>query len=234
MHQAGEPRRRGGEILLDGLPDLRLGHAEARPTKALDHLGRRRGGIGREFRWLRPRTRRPERHGEGGGAAQGEQRGPSPRLLWLQLHSNSLRSPTHPGFLWNTARLNTGSDRRGTMPGPTARLWWMLSLPPGLLPGAAALAQGITVDGRLSSAQTLIGPNYAIGANLGRQVGGNLFHSFGAFGLNRSETATFSGPANVGNIIGRVTGGAPSAIDGIIRSSIQGANLYLINPAGVV
>src|SRR3954471_15228113 len=103
-----------------------------------------------------------------------------------------------------------------------------------VLPVGAARGQGITVDGRLSPAQTLAGPNYAIGANLGRQVGGNLFHSFGAFGLNRSETATFSGPANVGNIIGRVTGGAPSAIDGIIRSSIQGANLYLINPAGVV
>src|SRR5215211_2632312 len=95
-------------------------------------------------------------------------------------------------------------------------------------------AQGITVDGRLSPAQTLAGPNYAIGANLGRQVGGNLFHSFGAFGLNKGEAATFSGPASVANVIGRVTGGAASSIDGTIASKIQGANVYLINPAGVV
>src|SRR3954454_8627790 len=103
-----------------------------------------------------------------------------------------------------------------------------------LLPIAGTRAQRITVDGRLSPAQTLIGPNYAIGANLGRQVGSNLFHSFGAFGLNRNETATFSGPPSVANVIGRVTGGAPSSIDGTVRSTMPGANVYLINPAGVV
>jgi filamentous hemagglutinin family protein len=102
------------------------------------------------------------------------------------------------------------------------------------LPVHAARAQGITVDGRLSPARTLAGPNYAIGPELGRRAGGNLFHSFGAFGLNRGETATFSGPAGVNNVVGRVTGGAPSSVDGTIRSTIQGANLFLINPAGVV
>jgi filamentous hemagglutinin family protein len=102
------------------------------------------------------------------------------------------------------------------------------------LPGSKAGAQGITVDGRLSPAQTLAGPNYAIGAGLGRQVGGNLFHSFGTFGLKGGETATFSGPASVGNVIGRVTGGTASSINGGINSTIPGANLYLINPAGVV
>jgi filamentous hemagglutinin family protein len=106
-----------------------------------------------------------------------------------------------------------------------------------VLPVVGARGQGITVDGRLSPAQTLAGPNYAIGANLGRQVGGNLFHSFGAFGLNRGETATFNGPVSgpaVANVIGRVTGGATSSIDGTVRSAMPGANLYLINPAGVV
>ncbi len=100
--------------------------------------------------------------------------------------------------------------------------------------GCQAYAQGITVDGRLSPARTLAGPNYAVGAELGRQVGGNLFHSFGALSLNRGETATFRGPSSVGNVIGRVTGGAASSIDGRISSAIPGANLYLVNPAGVV
>ncbi len=101
-------------------------------------------------------------------------------------------------------------------------------------PVASPQAQGITVDGRLSPAQTLMGPIHAIGAELGRQVGGNLFHSFGRFGLSAGESATLTGPAGVNNVIGRVTGGAPSSINGALSSAIPGANLYLINPAGVV
>ena len=97
-----------------------------------------------------------------------------------------------------------------------------------------AAAQRITVDGRFSPAQTRVGPSYAITANLGKQVGGNLFHSFGQFGLVKGDTAAFSGPATVNNVIGRVTGGNPSSIDGKIQSTIAGANLYLINPSGMV
>src|SRR5258708_35043063 len=103
-----------------------------------------------------------------------------------------------------------------------------------LFPPGVAEGQSITIDGRLSSAQTLVGPSYAIGAGLGKQLGGNLFHSFGKFGLTQGETAAFSGPATVTNIIGRVTGGATSSIDGTIQSTIAGANLYLINPSGMV
>src|SRR5437763_1265266 len=102
-----------------------------------------------------------------------------------------------------------------------------------LMPQPAA-AQRITVDGRLSPAQTLVGPNYSIGANLGKQVGGNLFHSFGQFGLATGESATFSGPATVTNVIGRVTGGNQSNINGKIASTITGAGLYPINPSGIV
>jgi len=95
-------------------------------------------------------------------------------------------------------------------------------------------AQNITVDGRFSPAQTLVGPNYAITANLGKQVGGNLFHSFGQFGLSTGESAAFSGPATVNNVISRVTGGNPSPLNGRIQSNIAAANLYLINPNGIV
>lgn len=49
-----------------------------------------------------------------------------------------------------------------------------------------------------------------------------------------AETATFSGPTTVTNIIGRITGGAASAIDGTVRPTIAGANLFLVNPAGIV
>jgi len=92
----------------------------------------------------------------------------------------------------------------------------------------------ITLDGTMGRSGAITGPNYAITADLGKQFGGNLFHSFSQFDLNRGEVATFSGPASVANIISRVTGGSASSIDGTIRSTIGGANLYLVNPAGIM
>ena len=101
---------------------------------------------------------------------------------------------------------------------------------------AAAGATSITIDGRFSPAQTLVPTNgvYSIGANLGKQVGGNLFQSFGLFDLSTGQTAAFSGPKTVINVIGGVTGGSPSSINGKIQSTISGASLYLINPSGIV
>src|SRR4029077_16082075 len=93
---------------------------------------------------------------------------------------------------------------------------------------------GITTDGSLGPASSLAGPNFMIPASLGRIAGGNLFQSFGQFNLSQGELATFSGPTNVHNILARVTGGQVSSVDGTIRSTIAGANLYLLNPAGVI
>lgn len=105
--------------------------------------------------------------------------------------------------------------------------------------GAAVFAPGgghagVTMDGTLGRSGSLSGPDYAITADLGRQSGNNLFHSFGQFNLSQGESAIFSGPASVSNIIGRVTGGSGSSIDGALRSTIPAANLYLINPAGLI
>lgn len=99
---------------------------------------------------------------------------------------------------------------------------------------AGAVHAQVSLDGTLGPAGTLPGPDYQIGAELGRQVGGNLFHSFDQFSIHTGESATFSGPNSVTNIIGRVTGGNESFIDGALRSTIPGANLYLLNPAGVL
>ena len=92
----------------------------------------------------------------------------------------------------------------------------------------------IVLDGTLGPTGALPGPDYAITADLGQQHGGNLFHSFGQFSIRQGESATFSGPPSVSNIISRVTGGQVSTIDGMLRSTILGANLYLLNPAGVL
>ena len=92
----------------------------------------------------------------------------------------------------------------------------------------------VITDGSLGAGVSLIGPNFAVPSSLGRLAGGNLFHSFSQFSLISGESATFSGPNSVHNILARVTGGSASSIDGLIHSTIPGANFYLLNPNGVM
>ncbi|MCP4696307.1 MAG: filamentous hemagglutinin N-terminal domain-containing protein, partial [Gammaproteobacteria bacterium] len=100
---------------------------------------------------------------------------------------------------------------------------------------AAALSARaeIVTDGSLGRGAALDGPDFVIGAELGQQRGGNLFHSFSAFNIGGRESATFSGPGKFDNIISRITGGIASRINGALRSIIPGADLYLLNPAGI-
>ena len=96
--------------------------------------------------------------------------------------------------------------------------------------------QGIKLDGTLGTAGklNLPGPNYDIKAEFGKQTGANLFHSFEQFNLHFGESATFSGADSVRNIVSRVTGGQASWIDGRLVSTIPGADLYFMNPSGLM
>jgi filamentous hemagglutinin family protein len=64
-----------------------------------------------------------------------------------------------------------------------------------------------------------------------------LFHSFGEFGVPNNNIANFlndTGSAT-SNILGRVTGGNVSNIFGTIQTTgFENANLFLMNPAGIV
>ncbi len=111
------------------------------------------------------------------------------------------------------------------------RYRWLLLLAVGL--PSASRAQ-VATDGSFGAAGALPGPAFAIPASLGKKVGGNLFHSFSEFSLAQTQSATFSGPADVTNILSRVTGGNISTIDGMLKSEIAGANFYFLNPKGVV
>ncbi|MEQ8465757.1 CHAT domain-containing protein [Coleofasciculus sp. E1-EBD-02] len=62
----------------------------------------------------------------------------------------------------------------------------------------------------------------------------NLFHSFQEFGLDAGETANFLANPHLNTIFGRVMGGNPSLINGLIQVTGGNANLYLMNPAGIV
>ena len=93
-----------------------------------------------------------------------------------------------------------------------------------------ALSQ-VTSDGTTNTTVRPSGNNFDI-LN-GIQKGNNLFHSFTEFSIPTGGSATFNNSTNVVNIINRVTGGNISNIDGLIKAN-GNANLFLINPSGIV
>ena len=92
----------------------------------------------------------------------------------------------------------------------------------------------VTLDGSMGTAGSISGPDYQITEDVGHRAGNNLFHSFGRFNISNTESATFSGSAGIKNVISRVTGGQASTIDGVFRSTIPNANVYFLNPSGVI
>ncbi|MEI6083249.1 MAG: filamentous hemagglutinin N-terminal domain-containing protein, partial [Verrucomicrobiota bacterium] len=102
-----------------------------------------------------------------------------------------------------------------------------------LLLATVAHAGQVVHDGTVGPAGALTGPAYVIPDTAGTTRGNNLFHSFSQFDLSEGDSATFTGPANIHNVIARVTGG-PSTIDGALNCDIPGANFFFINPFGVI
>lgn len=105
----------------------------------------------------------------------------------------------------------------------------------GLLQSPGVMAQPIVpaTDGT----QTQVIPTegrYDITGGTVSGDGANLFHSFERFGLSAGEVANFISQPAIQNILGRVVGGQASVIDGLIQVSGGGANLYLINSAGML
>ncbi len=93
-----------------------------------------------------------------------------------------------------------------------------------------ALAQ-VTSDGTVNTQVNLNGNVAEITG--GETRGSNLFHSFQDFSVGTGNEAFFNNADNISNILSRVTGGNASNIDGVI-STTGTANLFLINPAGII
>jgi filamentous hemagglutinin family protein len=116
------------------------------------------------------------------------------------------------------------------------RLSWKVVMAGLVLPFSAPTKAEVTLDGSLGPTGPipLVNQNFEIPDTVGQTVGPNLFHSFSLFNINTGESATFTGPAAIDNVISRVTGGSQSFIDGLLSSKIESANLWFINPAGVL
>lgn len=100
--------------------------------------------------------------------------------------------------------------------------------------GSSVVSGQVVLDGTLGPAGPLAGPTILIPPEVGQIRGANLFHSFSQLNVAQGEVVGFTGPNSIHNILARVTGGSPSNIDGTFGTTIPDANLFLINPAGIV
>ena len=113
----------------------------------------------------------------------------------------------------------------------------------GAIPiGVAALvsispARSQPITPAADGTNTIVTPNgnqINISGGTSSEGGTNLFHSFEQFGLDAGQIANFISNPQIQNILGRVVGGNPSYINGLIQVSGGNSNLYLMNPAGIV
>jgi filamentous hemagglutinin family protein len=121
------------------------------------------------------------------------------------------------------------------------RWGWLLTA--GSLAGlgglpSVALAQ-VVPDASLGTEASVVVPGAITEAGVvgriqgGAQREGILFHSFSDFNVNLGQRLYFANPDAVNTIVGRVTGGSLSAIDG--RLGVLGnADLVLVNPNGLI
>ncbi|MEP0871487.1 CHAT domain-containing protein [Trichocoleus desertorum AS-A10] len=97
------------------------------------------------------------------------------------------------------------------------------------------LAQAIVPAGDgVGTVVTPSGDRYDITGGQRSGDGSNLFQSFSRFGLSPDQIANFLATPDIQNILARVVGGEASWIQGLIQVSGSNANLYLINPAGII
>ncbi|AOX03789.1 hypothetical protein BJP34_34045 [Moorena producens PAL-8-15-08-1] len=115
----------------------------------------------------------------------------------------------------------------------TIQRWYLLGhlLVSSVLIPNIATAQ-ISSDGTLSTTvNSDDGVNFLIES--GVRTSDHLFHSFSEFSVPTNGSAFFNNAGDIVNIFSRVTGGNISNIDGLIRAN-GNANLFLINPAGII
>ncbi|MEM9244622.1 MAG: CHAT domain-containing protein [Cyanobacteria bacterium P01_F01_bin.153] len=149
-------------------------------------------------------------------------------LIWINLRAIAVRASTLPSQSQFTM---FSPFRLGASPIPTAI--GVIATTFGHASGA--IAQSITPAPNDTFTQIeQQGTVFTITGGEPSADSASRFHSFGDFNLNTGETATFLTPPEIQTVLGRVTGGTPSLIDGTIQLLGSQADLYLLNPAGIV
>ncbi|NES23995.1 MAG: filamentous hemagglutinin N-terminal domain-containing protein, partial [Symploca sp. SIO3E6] len=100
-------------------------------------------------------------------------------------------------------------------------------------PGTAS-AQPIVSDQSTNTIVNTNGNQFDIEGGTLSGDGTNLFHSFSQFGLDNNQTANFLANPSIHHILGRITGGDASVINGLIQVTGGNSNLFLMNPAGII
>ncbi|NJO72010.1 MAG: filamentous hemagglutinin N-terminal domain-containing protein [Oscillatoriales cyanobacterium RM1_1_9] len=98
-----------------------------------------------------------------------------------------------------------------------------------------AIAQPITPQPNSTNTTTQqVGNQINITGGRTSGDGANLFHSFTQFNVETGQVANFLTHDSIQNILSRVVGGDVSRIDGLIQVLGSNANLFLLNPAGII
>ncbi len=119
----------------------------------------------------------------------------------------------------------------------------------GILASCGAIAYTLTLtpraiaqiipDNSLGAERSIVTPNVNHPGGASDRIdggairGSNLFHSFQDFNVGNLQRVYFANPAGIENILGRVTGSQVSQILGTL-GVLGSANLYLINPNGII
>ena len=145
----------------------------------------------------------------------------------------AIAPPAPPPLLLASVALAARMDA----PRPPVSVQPLLSPPTGRQPqfSSPRLAQAVIPNA--DGTGTVVTPDGSQLDITGGQLSGdgaNLFHSFQEFGLTAEQVANFIASPEIQNILGSVNGGNASIINGLLQVSGSSANLYLINPAGVI
>ncbi|MEH2206110.1 MAG: CHAT domain-containing protein [Nostoc sp.] len=113
----------------------------------------------------------------------------------------------------------------------------VLTIMPLVTGMSAGLVQAQQIVPATDGTNTIVTPNgnrLDITGGTTSRDGANLFHSFQQFGISPEQIANFQASPALQNILGRITGGNASVINGLIQVTGGNANLFLMNPAGFI
>ncbi|MHC5747236.1 MAG: CHAT domain-containing protein [Nostoc sp.] len=179
---------------------------------------------------------------------------PEPLYLY-RIHSQSISTTRRTEqMLWSKRAIAQALWRRGLADKlqidvelPTGRFRLRRKKPLLSSIAASVLVIASLVSSRLAQAQQIVPANDGTGTIVtpngnrlditGGTTSGdnaNLFHSFQQFGISPEQIANFQASPALQNIVGRITGGNASVINGLIQVTGGNPNLFLMNPAGFI